>query len=64
MSLFTLVAALCVALLVSVMALARERRLRLALAELLRRIFTYWRSHASKHTPRTGAGPPDDRLHI
>ena len=45
---YVVVAMLSVALLLTVVTLIRERRLRLALQEILRRIMHRWRSHGQK----------------
>jgi hypothetical protein len=47
------VAALAFALAATVIALAREVRLRRALAKLLQRILTHWRSNATSKDDRT-----------
>ena len=49
-----LLAALALALVAAVIALAREVRLRRALAKLLQRILAHWRTHATSRD--------DDRL--
>jgi len=45
MSVHVVLASLSLALLLAVIALLREKRLRLALQVLLRRLLTHWRSH-------------------
>jgi hypothetical protein len=40
-----------VALLLAIAALTKERRLRLALQEILRRFIDRWRTHANTHSP-------------
>jgi hypothetical protein len=47
-----LVAALAIALVVSVLALAREMRLRKALEKLLRIILSRWRAHVIRSQPK------------
>ncbi|MEX1224028.1 MAG: hypothetical protein WEA31_05710, partial [Pirellulales bacterium] len=53
-------------LLLAVAALIKERRLRLALQEILRRLITHWRTHekpkAPDHPTRNGAPHGSDRL--
>jgi hypothetical protein len=40
-----------VALLLAIIALIKERRLRLALQQILKRLIDRWRTHANTHTP-------------
>lgn len=51
----TLVTALVFALLLAIVALVREVRLRRALQELLRRLFNCWRSTTREELPRGNA---------
>lgn len=50
-----LIAGLALALLLSVVALLHEVRLRRALQDLLRRLLMQWRSHFETHNRKTGA---------
>jgi hypothetical protein len=56
----TLVASLALALLLAVVALVREVRLRRALQALLRRLLTRWRFYSHEKT-RSDSVDPDDR---
>ncbi len=44
-----LIACLSFAVLVTVIAFVRERRLRLALQRIVNRLFAHWRTHAKNH---------------
>ncbi|MCH8047138.1 MAG: hypothetical protein IID44_25835 [Planctomycetes bacterium] len=62
-----LLASLALALVLTVVAMVRQARLRRALEKFLRVILTHWRSHARNHdTPNSdasrGGHDPDDRL--
>ena len=57
-----LIAGLALALLLAVVALVREVRLRRALQELLRRLLTHWRHHfGTDDTTADPDGPDADR---
>lgn len=59
---YVLVICLSLALLLTVIALVREARLRRALQKLLQRLLVLWRSHVAQHPdPRDGHAPPGDR---
>ena len=61
---YVLVTCLALALLLTVIALVREARLRRALQKLLQRLILMWRSHATHEDPdgRSAAPPADRRL--
>ena len=52
---------LSVALLLAVMAFVKERRLRLALQVILKRLINHWRSHANTEDHQRAGGDHDAR---
>ena len=57
-----IVSALCVALVICVIALVRETRMRRALQRLLKLIFEHWRSHdQNDDSQNPDSTHPDDR---
>ena len=56
---FAVLAFVSVALLLAIVALIKERRLRLALQQLLKKLLTHWRSYGTNKTDDATDGPRD-----